>query len=114
MEQQEIFTDGISNIHLTGNLVRFDLISLQPQLKADNGQPVFQFSHRMIMPLEAFIQAFGLQENLVNQLIQAGVLKRNQPESNAITVRAEDQKQEAAEVAATVDKQDEDSDSLKN
>lgn len=75
---QDIYADGIGNVHVTGNMVRFDLISLQPNLKSDNGQPVFDLNHRVIMPLEGFVQAFNLQETLVKQLLQSGVLK-NQP-----------------------------------
>ncbi|CQR70793.1 hypothetical protein SOV_43110 [Sporomusa ovata DSM 2662] len=75
---QEIFADGISAVHVTGNLVRIDLMTLQPHLKSDNGQPVVDVSKRIIMPLEGFVQALATQENIVNQLIEAGVLKQNQ------------------------------------
>ncbi|WP_094604116.1 hypothetical protein SPSIL_045640 [Sporomusa silvacetica DSM 10669] len=75
---QEIFADGISAVHVTGNLVRIDLMTLQPHLKSDNGQPVVDVSKRIIMPLEGFVQALATQENIVNQLIKAGVLKQSQ------------------------------------
>jgi hypothetical protein len=75
---QEIFADGISAVHVTGNLVRIDLMTLQPHLKSDNGQPVVDVSKRIIMPLEGFVQALATQENIVNQLIEAGVLKKSQ------------------------------------
>lgn len=75
---QEIFADGISAVHVTGNLVRIDLMTLQPHLKSDKGQPVVDVSKRIIMPLEGFVQALATQENIVNQLIEAGVLKKSQ------------------------------------
>lgn len=74
---QEIFADGISAVHVTGNLVRIDLMTMQPQLKSDNGQPVVDISKRIIMPLEGFVQSLATQENIVKQLIEAGVLTRN-------------------------------------
>jgi translation elongation factor EF-Tu-like GTPase len=74
---QEIFADAISATHVTGNLVRIDLLTLQPQLKSDNGQPVVDISKRIIMPLEVF-QSLETQQNLVNQLIEAGVLKKSE------------------------------------
>lgn len=74
---QEIFADGISAVHVTGNLVRIDLMSLQPHLKSENGQPVVDISKRIIMPLEGFVQSLATQQNIVNQLIEAGVLKKN-------------------------------------
>lgn len=78
--QQEIFADGISAIHITGNLVRIDLMTVQPHLASDNGQPVIDVSRRIIMPLEGFVQALAVQEDIVNQLIAAGVITRTPPE----------------------------------
>ena len=74
---QEIFADGISAVHVTGNLVRIDLMTLQPQLKSDNGQPVIEVNKRIIMPLEGFIQSLATQEDIVKKLIEAGVLQKN-------------------------------------
>lgn len=79
---QDIYVDGIGNIHVTGNIVRLDLIALQPNLKSENGQPVYNMNHRIIMPLEAFIQAFGLQEGIVKKLLEAGVVKQENPEES--------------------------------
>jgi hypothetical protein len=73
---QEIFADAISAIHVTGQLVRIDLMTMQPQLKSDNGQPVVDISKRIIMPLEGFIQSLTVQDNIVKQLVAAGVLKK--------------------------------------
>jgi len=72
----EIFADGISAVHVTGNLVRIDLMTVQPHLKSENGQPVYDIGKRIIMPLEGFIQSLATQENIVNQLIETGVLKK--------------------------------------
>lgn len=74
---QDIFSDGISSIHITGNIIRLDLMSFQPQLKSENGQPVFNVTQRIVMPLEAFIQSFAVQERVMQQLIEAGVLKKS-------------------------------------
>lgn len=74
---QEIYTDGISAIHVTGQLVRIDLMSVQPHLKSDNGQPVIEVNKRIIIPLEGFAQSLSVQENIIKQLIAGGVLKQN-------------------------------------
>ena len=74
---KEIFADGISAIHITGNLVRIDLMTVQPHLKSDNGQPVVEMNSRIIMPLEGFVQSLSVQDNIVKQLMDAGVLKKN-------------------------------------
>lgn len=75
---QEIFADGISAIHVTGNLVRLDLMTVQPQLKSDNGQPVVEVNRRIIMPLEGFVQSLATQQDIVKQLVAAGILKQNE------------------------------------
>lgn len=45
-----------SAVHITGSPVRIDLMTVQPQMKSDNGQPVIDISKRTIMPLEGFVQ----------------------------------------------------------
>jgi len=85
----EIFADGISGIHVTGNLVRIDLMTVQPHLKSENGQPVIEVNKRIIMPLEGFIQSLVTQENIVNQLIESGVLKKNAVQGGNIVEKKE-------------------------
>jgi hypothetical protein len=82
--QQEIFADGISAIHVTGHLVRIDLVTVQPQQKSDSDQPVLDISKRIIMPLESFVQSFVVQENILKQLIDAGVLTKYPPEQAGV------------------------------
>ena len=79
---REIFADGISAVHVTGNLVRIDLMTVQPQLKSKDGQPVVEVNQRIIMPLEGFVQSLGVQDNIVKQLIEAGVLKKDEQPSD--------------------------------
>jgi len=82
--QQEIFADGISAVHVTGNLVRIDLMTVQPHLKSENGQPVIEVNKRIVMPLEGFVQSLAVQDNIVKQLIEAGVLKKNPPQAAGV------------------------------
>jgi hypothetical protein len=84
---QEIFADGISSVHVTGNLVRIDLMTVQPHLKSDNGQPVIEINKRIIMPMEGFVQSLATQQDLVRQLVAVGVLKQNA----ASAVKAQEQ-----------------------
>ena len=80
---REIFADGISAVHVTGNLVRIDLMTVQPQLKSKDGQPVVEVNQRIIMPLEGFVQSLAVQDNIIKQLIEAGLLKKDeQPASD--------------------------------
>ena len=72
---REIFADAISAVHVTGNLVRLDLMTVQPHLQRENGQPVVEVNQRLIMPLDGFVQSLAVQEDLLKKLLEAGVLK---------------------------------------
>jgi len=74
---QEFFADGISAVHVTGNLVRIDLLTLQPHLKSENGQPVVEINKRLIMPLDGFLKSLAIQQDIVQKLVSAGVLKQS-------------------------------------
>ncbi len=87
---QEIFADGISAIHVTGQLVRLDLMTVQPHLKSDNGQPVIEANQRIIMPLDGFLQSFNVQQDIVKQFIDKGVLKKaDQPAGESVAAAAD-------------------------
>lgn len=93
---QEIYADAISAVHVTGNLIRIDLMTLQPHLKSDNGQPVVDISKRIVMPLEGFVQSLAVQDNILKQLVEAGVLKKadKPPEGLSVVGAPEPEKAE--------------------
>ncbi len=74
---QELYTDGIGNIHLTGGMVRLDLVSLQPSEDGKNVAP--EKIQRVVMSPDAFIQTFGVMQQFTNKLVEAGLLKKNEP-----------------------------------
>jgi len=75
-EKREIFADGIGQIHFAGNMVRFDFMTLQPE---ENGKaPVPRSSIRVIMPPQGFLNAFNSMQQLINKLVDAGILKKNE------------------------------------
>jgi hypothetical protein len=48
-------------------------MTVQPHLKGENGQPVVEINKRLIMPLDGFVKSFALQEQIMKQLLEAGV-----------------------------------------
>ena len=76
MEKKEIFADGIGQIHFAGNMVRFDFVTLQPE--ADGKAPVPQSNVRVIMPPQGFLSAFNSMQQLIDKLLEAGVLQKNE------------------------------------
>ena len=75
-EKKEIFADGIGQIHFAGGLVRYDFVTLQPE--ADGQAPVPQSNVRIIMPPQGFLSAFNSMQQLIDKLLEAGVLQKNE------------------------------------
>ena len=75
MEKKEIFADGIGQIHFAAGMVRFDFVTLQP---GEEGKaPVPQSNLRVIMPPQGFLGAFNSMQQLIDKLLDAGVLQKN-------------------------------------
>ena len=78
--KKEIYADGVGQIHFAGNMVRFDFVTLQPA--ADGESPKPEPSERVIMPPQGFLSMFQSMQNLIDKLVEAGVLQKNNPRAN--------------------------------
>ena len=74
--KKEIFADGIGQVHFAGGMVRFDFVTLQPQ--AEGKEPVPEANVRVIMPPQGFLSALNSMQQLVDKLVEAGVLRKNE------------------------------------
>ena len=52
-----------------------DLVTLVGSQKDDQNKPRLEFSKRVVMPPDGFLRSFSAMENLVKQLIDAGLVK---------------------------------------
>lgn len=76
-----LFADRIVNLSITGPLVRIELGILQlPTAEGQKTQLVP--SQTLVMPLEGFVQSFGVMEGVVKRLVADGVIK-TQPQGAA-------------------------------
>ncbi len=73
--ENEIFADGIGEISLSGGMVRLDLVSLIGSQNDPNNQPRFAPKGRIVMPPEGFLRSYSAMENLVKQLVDAGLVR---------------------------------------
>lgn len=73
---EEFFADGIGEITLAGGMVRMDLVSLTGKQGDDGNEPRLEASRRIVMPPDGFLRSFGAMENLVKQLVDAGIVKQ--------------------------------------
>lgn len=76
-ERKEIYADALGQIDLSGGMVHYDFVTIQP---GEDGKSSFtEKTLRVIMPLQGFLSAYGSMHELVGKLIDAGVLKENKP-----------------------------------
>ena len=79
--KKEIFADGIGQIHFAGGMVRYDFVTLQPD-EEGKGDPSPECNQRVIMPPQGFLNMYNSMQNLIDKLVDAGVLKRNENAEN--------------------------------
>ena len=72
---RDIFADGIGEITLAGGMVRMDLVTLVGSQNDAEEKPRLEASQRVVMPPDGFLRSFSAMENLVKQLIDAGLVK---------------------------------------
>ena len=75
-DKKEIFADGIGQIHFAGGMVRYDFVTLQPE--EEGKAPTPEASCRIIMPPQGFLSAFNAMQQLIDKLVEAGVLQKNE------------------------------------
>ncbi|TWG92924.1 hypothetical protein L598_004600000200 [Mesorhizobium sp. J18] len=73
---QELYADGISEITVTGSIVRIDFTSLSATERDAGGKPKAVFRQRVIMPVDAFANAVDLMQKALNGLVEAGAIRR--------------------------------------
>ena len=78
--QGELYADAIGEITVTGTIVRIDLVSLSATMRDETGQLVPEHRQRVVMSLEGFANSFDVIQKAMNGLIEAGAIRRNEPE----------------------------------
>jgi hypothetical protein len=77
--QDELYTDGVDEIMISGTIVRVDLFSLSPTERDANNFPKKVLRQRLIFSAEGFANSVEVMQNALQGLVDAGVVKRNQP-----------------------------------
>jgi hypothetical protein len=81
--QEELYTDGVDEIMVSGTIVRVDLVSLSPTERDANNFPKKVFRQRLIFSAEGFANSVEVMQNALQGLVDAGVIKRGQPRAAA-------------------------------
>lgn len=72
----ELYADGMSEITVTGSIVRIDLMSLSATERDAKNNPKPVFRQRIIMPVDAFANAVDLMQKALGGLVEAGAVRR--------------------------------------
>lgn len=84
--KEHIFADRVANIAVTGTLVRLDLAVADELPRNQGDTPVFAVTHRVLMPLDAFMSFVQMQEGIVAQLVKDGIIRKQEPQNTASPV----------------------------
>ena len=71
----DIYADAFENILVHNGMVRIDLGSYSIDRETEGEQPNLELTGRLVMPIEGFARAFSGMEQIVRQLIDAGVIE---------------------------------------
>lgn len=83
--EREIFADGIGEITLSGGMVRLDLVSLAGSQNDEKNKPHLEVTRRIVMPPDGFLRSFSAMENLIKQLVDAGLVQPRDGSSGPMT-----------------------------
>lgn len=76
--QDTIYTDAITNIYVTGPLVRLELSLVETTPQKTTEPAKLRVSHYVVLPMDAFANAVAMQQGLVEKLLADGVLKKRE------------------------------------
>jgi hypothetical protein len=78
-----LFADSIGEIHVSGGVVRIDLVSASVSERDANNKPKLEFRRRVVMPVEGFAQSFGLMLQVMQSREKKGLVRRADADDRA-------------------------------
>lgn len=75
---ETIYADQVTNISIHSGIVRFELAVVDELPKTQNDPIRMRVSHHLVLPLDAFVKSFEIQQSVMSKLVQDGVLKRTE------------------------------------
>ncbi len=75
----QIYSDGLSQIHMVEGMVRLDFMRLEPA--QDGKEPIPHPTDRVIMNPPAFLRTFEAMQQMVDKFVEAGLIKKNTPQA---------------------------------
>ena len=90
MSKKRNYVDGVETISFMEGMVHMELFNYLPTKHQPKGQrPELEVSEELIMTPQGFLRTFSAMQNLVAQLEQAGVVKKNENTKEADIITPE-------------------------
>jgi hypothetical protein len=90
MTKKRNYVDGVEAISFLEGMVHMELFNYLPTKTQAKGQrPELEITEELIMTPQGFLRTFSAMQNLVTQLEQAGVVKKNNNAKEAEVVTPE-------------------------
>ena len=70
----ELYIDGIGKIDFIGGVIRMELVALQSEENKKEPTPVVR--QRVIMPARGLLQSLSVIQNMVQKMVDAGVIQQ--------------------------------------
>lgn len=75
-DQNQQFIDGVFNVGIQDGAVRIDFFTYSPTQRDSDGKAARQFSQRLVMSPQGFLQTYSALDQLVRQLEERGLVQR--------------------------------------
>jgi len=73
--ENEVYADGVYQIHLLEQTIRLDLMRLQPS--TENSKPSPRPFERIILTPQGFLRTYEAMTQIVKKLEELGLVRRN-------------------------------------
>ncbi|MBQ7457177.1 MAG: hypothetical protein IJS54_06210 [Desulfovibrio sp.] len=72
--EKHFFIDGFNQVHFIGGMVRITMFQYEAQ---ENAEPTQESCAQLVMTPQAFVESLGAMQQMVERLIEAGILQRS-------------------------------------
>ncbi len=83
---EQVFSDGTSDISITAGVVRIDFFRYAVGQVGADGKPEREFSHRLLMSPEGFLQMYSSCDEVMRILLERGLIQRVNREGGGAVV----------------------------
>lgn len=88
-ELKEIYVDGINHINFVNGMIRLTMGTLVATDEDGETQPEFNPTYRVIMPLNSFLTGVNSQNQIIEKLIENGIISKRTEEEMNTSVQSE-------------------------